>query len=137
MTRINVQNIFEFIQQMFSKNFCEFFNYLCNYSNKFIDKNFSIFTYIFRIHIKFKNLNIRCVSKIIFKNRVFAKNLHQFIVCEFNKTLKFESNDDFYFEFRIHLISLLNNQLASNRCYSTQIFSNMFRSNQNFHIWKF
>ena len=103
-----------------------FYSYIYNYLNKFIDKNFSIFTYILQIHINLKNLNIHYMLKIIFKNRVFVKNLHFFIICKFDKTLKFDSNFNFQKKFKVHLISLLNEQFSlfyiSNRCYFTQHF---------------
>ena len=100
---------------------CSFCSYIYNYSNEFINKNFLIFIYIFRIHINLKNLNIHYILKIIFKNRVFVKNLHFFIICEFNKALKFDSNFNFQKKFEIYLISLLSEQFSlfytSNRCY--------------------
>ena len=110
----------------FSHVLCSFCSYICNYSNEFIDRNFSIFIYILRPFMNSKNSNIHYVLKIIFKNRVFVKNLHFFIICKFDKALKFNSNFDFQKEFEVYLISLLNEQFSlfytSNRCYFAQYF---------------
>ena len=110
----------------FSHVLCSSCSHICNYSSKFSDQNSSILTNIFRTHMNFKNVNIHYVLKIIFKNRVFVKNLHLFIICEFNKALKFDSSFGFRFEFEFHLISLLNNQSSLfytiNRCYFAQHF---------------
>ena len=111
----------EFFHVLYS--FC---SYICNYSNEFIDRNFSTLTYILRTHMNSKNSNIHYVLKIIFKNRVFVKNLHSFIICRFDKALKFDSSSSFQKEFEVHLTSLLNEQLSlfytSNRCYLAQHF---------------
>ena len=105
---------------------CNSCNYIYNYSNEFINKNSSTFIYTLRTHITSNNSTIHYILKIIFKNRVFVKNLHPFIICKFDKTLKFDSSFNFQKKFKVHLTSLLNEQLllfyTSNRCYSAQHF---------------
>ena len=77
-------------------------------------------------------LCIRSNQKIFFKNRVFVKKLQFFERYEFDKA-------KFVDQSIIFKISIFNFFIFENRFfrrYSTQHFSNFFRWNLYFHIWK-
>ena len=77
-------------------------------------------------------LCIRSDQKIFFKNRVFVKKLQFFERYEFDKAKFVDQN----IIFKISIFSFFTFENRFFRRYSTQHFSNFFRWNLYFHIWK-